>query len=335
MIRTQRDIFGLGFFQDVTVDYEPTGDSSDINLTLKVQEKQTGTASAGAGFASSTGLTGFIELGHNNLFGNGQSINIHLERGAKRSSYEVGFTDPWFRDTPLTLGFSLFNTMRELDVYNRRDVGGGIRVGRPLAWPDYTRGLVSYDLRNVTLYDFVKAHPGESSNLTQLRNDQLAPPGQQRDAELLPGEHGQSLLRLARVPHRLVQHVCRRCPLGASKTSTRARSTTRTTAVSRAPSSSCCAARRDSSAAASVPDYERFRLGGTTVGLPARLSRLLRRAPDEHRQGLRHRGGPRPLPGGAKDLLIARAELQFPIADPLHGLIFFDAGNTWNSTREI
>ncbi|HEU5312159.1 MAG TPA: outer membrane protein assembly factor BamA, partial [Candidatus Eisenbacteria bacterium] len=77
LIRTQRDIFALGFFQDVQVDYAPTGDSADINLTLRVQEKQTGTASAGAGFASSTGLTGFLELGHNNLFGNGQSINLH------------------------------------------------------------------------------------------------------------------------------------------------------------------------------------------------------------------------------------------------------------------
>src|SRR5437667_1178291 len=170
LMRTQRDIFGLGFFQDVNVDYEPTGDSADIKLTLKVQEKQTGTASAGAGFASSTGLTGFIELGHNNLFGNGQSVNLHLERGGKRSSYEIAFTDPWFRDSPLTVGFSLFNTERELDVYNRKDVGGGIRFGRPVPWPDYTRGLISYDLRNVTLSNFIAHQPGESSNLTTLRN---------------------------------------------------------------------------------------------------------------------------------------------------------------------
>ena len=68
------------------------------------------------------------------------------------ASAEIAFTDPWFRDTPLTAGFSLFNTERELDVYNRKDVGGGIRFGRPVSWPDYTRGLISYDLRNVTLY---------------------------------------------------------------------------------------------------------------------------------------------------------------------------------------
>ena len=39
-------------------------------------------------------------------------------------------------------------------------------------------------------------------------------------------------------------------------------------------------------------------------------------------------------PGG-KTMLILTSELQFPIADPLHGLLFFEAGNTWNSTRDL
>ena len=35
-----------------------------------------------------------------------------------------------------------------------------------MPWPDYTRGLISYDLRNVTLSHFVAEQPGEASNLT-------------------------------------------------------------------------------------------------------------------------------------------------------------------------
>src|SRR5206468_598811 len=91
---------------------EPTGDSADINLTLKVQEKQTGTASAGAGYSSQSGLTGFVELGHNNLFGNGQNVNIRLERGGRRNDLQLSFTEPWFRDTPLSIGSDIFNTRR-------------------------------------------------------------------------------------------------------------------------------------------------------------------------------------------------------------------------------
>lgn len=333
LIRTQRDIFGLGFFQDVTVDYEPTGDSSDINLTLKVQEKQTGTASAGAGFASSTGLTGFIELGHNNLFGNGQSINIHLERGAKRSSYEVGFTDPWFRDTPLTLGFSLFNTMRELDVYNRRDVGGGIRVGRPLAWPDYTRGLVSYDLRNVTLSDFVKPQPGESSNLTQLRNTNW------------PRLVSSVTLSFSRVSTDNPFYASRGSriawtntfaggALGGVENFYKGTFDIKNYSRLQGPLVLMLRGRTGFLGGGSVPDYERFRLGGTTVD-------YLRGYPDYYVVP-RNNITKDPVTGvvlerypGGRKMLIAGAEIQFPIADPLHGLFFFDAGNTWNSTREI
>jgi len=77
LIRTQQDVFRLGFFQDVQVDFKPA-DSTDVDLYLKVVEKETGTASAGAGYSSEGGLTGFIQLGHNNLFGSGNSISIAL-----------------------------------------------------------------------------------------------------------------------------------------------------------------------------------------------------------------------------------------------------------------
>ncbi|HEU4726128.1 MAG TPA: BamA/TamA family outer membrane protein, partial [Candidatus Eisenbacteria bacterium] len=36
-----------------------------------------------------------------------------------------------------------------------------------------------------------------------------------------------------------------------------------------------------------------------------------------------------------RTMLVLTTELQFPIADPLRGLLFFDAGNTWNSTRDL
>jgi len=55
----------------------------------------------------------------------------------------------------------VFNTSRDLDFYTRKDVGGSIRVGRPLRWPDYTRGIISYDLRDVTLSNFSLPQAGE------------------------------------------------------------------------------------------------------------------------------------------------------------------------------
>ena len=332
LIRTQRDIFALGFFQDVQVDYAPTGDSADINLTLRVQEKQTGTASAGAGFASSTGLTGFLELGHNNLFGNGQSINLHLERGGKRSSFELSFTDPWFRDTPLTVGFSLFNMEREYDVYDRRDVGGGVRFGRPIPWPDYARGLISYDLRNVTLKDFDPPLPGESGNLTSLRNS---------DWPRLVSSVTATFSRVstdnpfyASRGSRLVwTNTFAGGPLGGVEQFYKGTLDLKTYSRLTGPFVLMVRGRTGFLGGKSVPEYERFRMGGTTVD-------YLRGYEDYYvvpRANITRDALGRVVeryPGGRR-MLIAGAEIQFPVAEPLHGLLFFDAGNTWNSTREV
>lgn len=333
LVRTQRDIFALGFFQDVTVDYEPTGDSADINLILKVEEKQTGTASAGAGFASSTGLTGFIELGHNNLFGKGQSVSLHLERGGKRSSFELSFTDPWFRDTPLTVGFSLFNTERQLDVYTRKDVGGGIRFGRPLPWPDFTRGLISYDLRNVTLDHFAPQSLGESSNLTTLRSTDW------------PRLVSSVTLTFSRISTDNPFYAARGSritwlntfaggPFGGVEEFYKGSLDIKNYTRLKGPLVLMLRGRTGVIGGTSVPDYERFRLGGTTVD-------YLRGYPDYYvvpRSNITRS----PITGvvlerypGGRKMLIAGTEIQFPIADPLHGLFFFEAGNTWNSTREI
>jgi len=333
LMRTQRDIFGLGYFQDVNVDYEPTGDSADINLTLKVQEKQTGTASAGAGYSSQTGLTGFVELGHNNLFGKGQSINIRVERGGKRSDLELSYTEPWFRDTPLSIGFDIFNTRRDLDFYRRKDVGGGIRVGRPLRWPDYTRGIISYDLRDVTLSDFVLARPGEPSNLQTLRNTNwprrvssvtLTFNRNSTDNPFYPSK-GSKIILMNEVAGGL---------LGGVESFYKETFENKTYTRLAGPFVLMVRGKTGFLGGGQVPDYERFRLGGTTAD-------YLRGYPDYYvvpranvtRDSLTGQILDR-YPGG-KTMLILTSELQFPIADPLHGLLFFESGNTWNSTRDL
>ena len=333
LMRTQRDIFGLGYFQDVNVDYEPTGDSADINLTLKVQEKQTGTASAGAGYSSQSGLTGFIELGHNNLFGNGQSVNIRLERGAKRNDLELSFTEPWFRDTPLTIGFDIFNTRRNLDFYDRKDVGGGVRLGRPLRWPDYTRGIIAYDLRDVTLNNFVGYRAGEPSNLQTLRKTQwprrvssvtLTFSRNSTDNPFYPSR-GSKILLMNEVAGGL---------LGGVESFYKETFENKTYTRLGGPFVLMLRGKTGFLGGGQVPDYERFRLGGTTAD-------YLRGYPDYYvvpranvaRDSLTGAVLDR-YPGG-KTMLITTSELQFPIADPLHGLIFFEAGNTWNSTHDL
>lgn len=332
LMRSQRDIFGLGYFQDVQVDYQPTGDSADINLTLKVQEKQTGTASAGAGYSSQSGLTGFLELGHNNLFGNGQTVSIRLERGGKRKDLQLSFTDPWFRDNPITLGFDIFNTNRALDFYNRQDVGGGVRVGRPLPWPDYSRGVIGYDLRDVKLDEFDPFTLGEPSDLTRLRVTQW--PRRVSSINLtLTRNSTDNPFNPNRGSRLTWGATLAGGPLGGVENYTKQWIELRNYSRLHRPFTLMLRGKAGFLAGGTVPDYERYRLGGTTAD-------YLRGYTDYYvvpRENITKDALGRVIdryPGG-RSMLVLTTELQFPIAEPLRGLFFFDAGNTWNSTGDL
>ncbi len=156
LLRSQRDIFALGFFEDVQLDYQPTGEGTDVDLVFVVKEKSTGSASGGVGYSSETGLTGFVQLGHPNIFGNGQSVSLSVERGGRRENYEISFNDPWVFGTPTAFGFDIFNTRRTRDLYTETRKGGGISFGRPwfYRYPDYTRVYLGYSMEDYKFSDF-------------------------------------------------------------------------------------------------------------------------------------------------------------------------------------
>jgi outer membrane protein insertion porin family len=319
LMRSQRDVFQLGFFEDVKVDFERAGTgSSDIDIVFEVKEKQTGTLQAGAGFSSDGGLTGFIEMGHNNLFGNGQQLNFKWENGSRRNDQELSFTEPWFLDTPTSAGFDLFNTTRVRDIFDDRRRGGAVRFGRPLPWPDYTRAFLSYRIEEVTIEnvdrginlntaEFPRTTSSVALSLTRNSTDSPFYPKTGARAtwrsELAGGILGGSVDF-----HKHVLDARTYVPtLWRPVLMLRSRA-------------GIIDGYGDAS---SVPDYETFRLGGTTAN-------YLRGYPD---YDVVPRGNDR-FPGG-RAMITFTSELQFLVAEPLHGLLFFDAGDTWNSTDDF
>jgi outer membrane protein insertion porin family len=327
LARSQRDVYSLGFFEDVVIDYQ-VNQPPDIDLVFKIKEKQTGTATAGAGFTSDAGLTGFVELGHNNLFGNGQSIMLHVERGAKRNNLELSFTEPWFMDTRTSLGVDVYNLDTRRDVYDEYRKGGGLRVGRPLPWIDYSTGYVSYSLEHVTLKDFATGYSGgldqihwpqrtsriEAAFIRNSTDSPFYPSKGSRFAlnseftgGLLGGDQDfykdvVDLKWYQKVYWKTVLLV--RTRLGMMDSYNRKER---------------------------VPAYERFRLGGTTVD-------FLRGYPDYDivpDKNVREVDGSIVKWPGGRLMSALTLEYQFPIADPLHALFFLDVGDTWNNEKEI
>jgi outer membrane protein insertion porin family len=355
LVRTQGDIFRLGLFEDEQEDYT-AAESTDVDIHLKVKEKQVGTASAGAGYTSESGVTGFLELGHNNVLGNGQSLQLHLERGGKREDYYVSFTEPWFRDTPTLLGFTVFKSTRDrsagdisVDAYRETRVGGSGRIGRPLPWPDYARGSVSYQLEQVTIDSLGTLSTTDRVALTGipfgrglftsslqtvfLRNSTDNPFYPTRGTRLTVNDEFAGGLFGGSVnfhKHRFEERLYLPSLMRGLTTMVRARV-------------GLLGEYGDQNL--ELPRYERFRLGGGSTPDPlrgyddyqvvpekfdyVRRDTLDKLAPYDSVYASRIR-----YPGG-RTLLLYSVEQQFPIVHPLHGVIFFDAGNTWDLWREI
>jgi len=345
LIRTHDDIMRLGIFEEVSIDFGST-ETSDVDVLLKVKEKQVGTASAGAGYTSATGVTGFVELGHNNVLGNGQSLQLHLERGASSNNYFLSFTEPWFHDTPTLLGLSAFNTATNRDLYREQRVGGSVRVGRPLPWPDFSRGSVTYRLEGVTIDSLGLLSAADrvalagtawgrrattsSVELDFLRNTTDNPFYPKRGTRLALSSEmaggplaGDVNYQKQRVEGRLY------FPTFVKPFIT----------MARARSGWLGAFGVDN--LKPVPEYERFRLGGGSTIDPLRGYEDYSVVPPKfnYRVVTLDANG-RPVvshvryPGG-RFFTSYTVEQQFPIVNPLHGVFFFDAGNTWDQWNEI
>lgn len=148
LVRSQRNVLNLGFFDDVLLETARANDDGDIDLTFVAKEKSTGQVSMGAGYSSMDRLTGFLQLSQPNMFGKAQTANLRWEFGKTRQNIELGFTEPWFRDTPTTVGIDLFHTSRSYrgEYYELYRTGGALRLGRPIPHFDFARIYWKYRL---------------------------------------------------------------------------------------------------------------------------------------------------------------------------------------------
>ncbi|MCG9890592.1 MAG: BamA/TamA family outer membrane protein [Thermosynechococcaceae cyanobacterium MS004] len=107
-----RRVFALGLFEDVQVALEPGEDPRKVVVNLNVQERKTGSFSAGAGFSSNSGLFGTGSYSQNNFGGNNQKLSTQLQIGTREFLFDASFTDPWIATDP-------YRTSYTVNVFNR------------------------------------------------------------------------------------------------------------------------------------------------------------------------------------------------------------------------
>lgn len=162
--RSLQRVRALDYFEDNNgVDFMPVSseqgpDYKDINVTVK--EKKTGSLQFGAGFSSTDSLVGMIEVTQRNFditnwpsfTGGGQRFRLTLRAGTERKDFLLSFTEPYFLDQRLSLGFDLFWTEKTYlsDYFDQRDVGGTINLRHPIG--DNSELRLAYTLQQVEIY---------------------------------------------------------------------------------------------------------------------------------------------------------------------------------------
>lgn len=153
MMRSLRNVYYLNYFNDVIPDFRAIDGTPDVDMIMTVDEKPTGKFGIGTNYSGSDGFSGYLEVAETNFFGRGQSLGASYEFSKRIQNIKLSFTEPWFRDTPLTLGGELYHTTSDYSEYDRRRTGGSVIVGRPIPWIDFTSASIRYTLEKVDVFN--------------------------------------------------------------------------------------------------------------------------------------------------------------------------------------
>jgi outer membrane protein insertion porin family len=178
LVRSVRNVMLLNYFETVEPDFRVL-ENGDVDLILRIVEKPTGQFNVGAGYSGQDKFVGTIGLGIPNFRGNGQNVDLRWEFGGRRTSFSLGFTEPWLFDTPTSFGVDLFSINRRwYEDFTEGKRGLGFRLGRRLRWPDdYFHIYSRYRIEDVRYYDFSDTYisdtKNEPSSLTRFEEDWL------------------------------------------------------------------------------------------------------------------------------------------------------------------
>ena len=148
--KSQERLRRLGYFEDVNITTRKTDSEDRLDLLVDVKEASTGSFSAGAGISSGENFLFNVRLSEINLFGRGQRLVLNVDFGQLRRNFSVDFTEPYFMDTELTAGVSLFKWQLFFDQFTRGGTGGSVRLLYPFTALGWT-SLAGYSLEDTRL----------------------------------------------------------------------------------------------------------------------------------------------------------------------------------------
>jgi outer membrane protein insertion porin family len=160
----------LGYFQ-ITGEpvIEPIEHEDEVRISMPGQELSRQEIQVGGGYSGLEGAFFSGVYSTRNFLGRGQVLATTIQVGGRASRYQISFQEPWFLGRPYLFGMSLYR--RETDYGNNLEAdatGGGIILGRRLGV--FSRINLAYNYESVTSRSLT-AGTTTNPGVTELETD--------------------------------------------------------------------------------------------------------------------------------------------------------------------
>jgi outer membrane protein insertion porin family len=163
MLVREGDVFSLAYFKDsmlrikqlglVDLEKEPdikpsASNPNEFDVTVNVKELQRNNIQFTAGYSGYEGT--FIALSYStvNFLGAGENVEITAQYGKRVRNYVFGFTEPYFLDYPISLGFNIYDRYIVLPyLYDQKSRGIDFTFGARVI--GYWRANLTYSFQYV------------------------------------------------------------------------------------------------------------------------------------------------------------------------------------------
>ncbi|WP_303312410.1 outer membrane protein assembly factor BamA [Hymenobacter sp. BT730] len=198
LIRSQREISSLGYFDPEKVGINPVPNQADgtVDINYTVEEKPSDQITLSGGWGGYAGFIGTVGLVFNNFSlrkagdlrnwrpvpaGDGQRLALNIQaNGLQYQAYSFSFTEPWLggrkrNSLSVSLNKSIQRVGTNFDVKTGSSIkvnSASVSLGRYLRWPDdyfslsNSLSVSQYKLNNYTYLQGFQNGTGNANNIT-------------------------------------------------------------------------------------------------------------------------------------------------------------------------
>lgn len=145
-----------------------------VDIALKVKEKGKQSIGLNGGISGISGTFIGFNYQTNNFLGLGETLTFSTEFGTRQRNFLFGFTEPYFRDKPISTGFTIFNSRFNFNQQTETSLilGRQVNLGDPNATQNYNQDskgftvFASYPLKRIAFLRLGATYSFTVTNIT-------------------------------------------------------------------------------------------------------------------------------------------------------------------------